>query len=83
MNVFMPSIIFFCVLPFLLAFALWQAKWEREKTGETKEQQAERRRSQFFADDADDDDDDRNYQLEDEMLQYYRNKNFDRQQGRE
>jgi hypothetical protein len=80
MNVFMPSIIFLCVFPFLIAFALWQAKWEREKTGETKEQQAERRRSQISDDD---DDDDRNYQLEDEMLQYYRNKNFDRQQGRE
>lgn len=31
----------------------------------------------------DDDDDDRNYQLEDEMLQYYRNKNFDRRTGRD
>lgn len=30
-----------------------------------------------------DDDDDRNYELEAEQLQYYRNKNFDRQQGRE
>ena len=48
--------------------------------GWTREQIEERRRQNqpTF-----DDDDDRNYQLEDEMLQYYRNKNFDRRTGRD
>jgi hypothetical protein len=45
-----------------------------------REANAELRASQQYFDD---DDDDRNYQLEDEMLQYYRNKNFDRRTGRD
>ena len=49
--------------------------------GWTREQIEERRRQNQPT--FDDDDDDRNYQLEEEMLQYYRNKTFDRQQGRE
>jgi hypothetical protein len=51
---------------------LWAVK-QREANAELRASQ------QYF----DDDDDDRNYQLEDEMLQYYRNKNFDRRTGRD
>jgi hypothetical protein len=64
----------------MIGFLGWVEKSDSPWAEKQRELNAElHARQQYF----DDDDDDRNYQLEDQMLQYYRNKNFDRRQGRE
>ncbi|CAB4716219.1 MAG: hypothetical protein F2780_03575 [Actinobacteria bacterium] len=65
----------------LIIFSIWVSKSDSPWAVKQREANAELRASQQYFDD--DDDDDRNYQLEDEMLQYYRNKNFDRRTGRD
>jgi hypothetical protein len=78
------QVIIFIICPAILVlwivFLVWVEKSDSPWAEKQREHNAElNARQQYF----DDDDDDRNYQLEDEMLQYYRNKNFDRRTGRD
>lgn len=65
------------VLILVIIYSIWVSNSNSDHAVKARELQELNRYTEY-----EDDDDDRNYELDREQLQYFRNETFDRQQGK-